>query len=310
MEAEPTLHPLPLPDPHHRKIELQSQQDLIYLQTNLIAAARQKLDLHFPPSAAQRQVKKPQPATIISLDGVKPASSSQSQQPTPQNGDTTDDVEADPMHVAVRGYVDAYISRIYQTASPSLTVNGLDATSLPLTRLSTKHPAPTPLTDAIEIQSGPREEKEGVDFDYEAHDTRLQKTVADMYAELEGLTVQVGQLRRTAPGQGAQSLGQLLSESMETDDNSFEQDMAALNDEAADRVTGGPLQLNSLPEEWFAERKVMYERGMNELSDLAGFGPPTMGERSEASTVQRRGASLTETVGKVQRARTVAMEFE
>ncbi len=38
---------------HHRKIDLQSAADLAYLQRNIHAAARQKIDLHFPPSAAQ-----------------------------------------------------------------------------------------------------------------------------------------------------------------------------------------------------------------------------------------------------------------
>lgn len=38
---------------HHRKIDLQSPADLAYLQRNIHAAARQKFDLHFPPSAAQ-----------------------------------------------------------------------------------------------------------------------------------------------------------------------------------------------------------------------------------------------------------------
>ena len=38
-------------DPHHRKIDLQSPQDLNYLLSNIKAAAQQKLDLHISPSA-------------------------------------------------------------------------------------------------------------------------------------------------------------------------------------------------------------------------------------------------------------------
>lgn len=38
---------------HYRKIELQSPADLTYLYTNAVAESRQKLDLHFPPSAFQ-----------------------------------------------------------------------------------------------------------------------------------------------------------------------------------------------------------------------------------------------------------------
>jgi kinetochor protein Mis14/NSL1 len=36
---------------HYRKVELQSSADLNYLYTNTVALSRQKLDLHFPPSA-------------------------------------------------------------------------------------------------------------------------------------------------------------------------------------------------------------------------------------------------------------------
>ena len=39
-------------DAHHRKIDLQAPQDLTYLLGNITKAAQEKLDIHFPPSAA------------------------------------------------------------------------------------------------------------------------------------------------------------------------------------------------------------------------------------------------------------------
>ena len=39
-------------DSHHRKIDLQSSSDLTYLLNNIKTAARQKIDLAIPPSAA------------------------------------------------------------------------------------------------------------------------------------------------------------------------------------------------------------------------------------------------------------------
>lgn len=39
-------------DTAHRRIELQAPADLAYLMNNATRAARAKLDLHFPPSAA------------------------------------------------------------------------------------------------------------------------------------------------------------------------------------------------------------------------------------------------------------------
>ena len=41
-------------DVHHRKIDLQSPQDLTYLLDNIRKAAQEKLDLHIPPSAASK----------------------------------------------------------------------------------------------------------------------------------------------------------------------------------------------------------------------------------------------------------------
>lgn len=38
--------------PHYRKLDLQSPLDLTYLHNNTVSLSRQKLDLHFPPSAS------------------------------------------------------------------------------------------------------------------------------------------------------------------------------------------------------------------------------------------------------------------
>lgn len=37
---------------HHRRVELQSPADFTFLEGNVKRAARQKIDLHLPPSAA------------------------------------------------------------------------------------------------------------------------------------------------------------------------------------------------------------------------------------------------------------------
>ena len=162
-------------------------------------------------------------------------------------------------------------------------MNGLDATNLPPTILTTKHPTPISPSDALgSSEPVDREEKEGVDFNYEAHDTRLQKRVADMYAELESLTVQVGTLRRMAPKQGAERLGELLSEDMEKEDAEFQRELDALKEEgttgAETNLEGGALRLKPLPVGWYEDRKGMYERGTNELAALAGLSGRSVGE--------------------------------
>lgn len=74
----------------HRKIELQSPLDLLYLHSNASSLLRQKLDLHFPPSAA-------------------PPSAS-------------DDI----LKSRVEELCIAYVDKIFDAARENLSVNGLE----------------------------------------------------------------------------------------------------------------------------------------------------------------------------------------
>ena len=74
----------------HRKIELQSPLDLTYLHQNPPLCAREKLDLHFPPSAA-------------------PASAS-------------DDV----LKSRVEELVSQYLRKVFEDAKSNLAINGLE----------------------------------------------------------------------------------------------------------------------------------------------------------------------------------------
>ncbi|KAI4728222.1 hypothetical protein E4T49_03888 [Aureobasidium sp. EXF-10728] len=74
----------------HRKIELQSPLDLTYLHNNAILCAREKLDLHFPPSAA-------------------PASASD-----------------DTLKSRVEDLVSVYLDRVFSDAKANLAINGLE----------------------------------------------------------------------------------------------------------------------------------------------------------------------------------------
>ncbi|OKL58839.1 hypothetical protein UA08_05572 [Talaromyces atroroseus] len=95
--------------PHYRRIELQSPADLTYLYTNTVALSRQKLDLHFPPSAYS--------------DGDNP----------------------DPMKERVKELVDQFIRQTYTYASDSITINGLESNSSATNNHSTSQgPFPFP----------------------------------------------------------------------------------------------------------------------------------------------------------------------
>ncbi|MCJ1402036.1 hypothetical protein MMC11_005255 [Xylographa trunciseda] len=97
-------------DVHHRKIDLQAPQDLTYLLSNITKAAQEKLDIHFPPSAA------------------------------PQG-------EEDAFRTKVEGLVHQYIASTLTLALPSLSINGIDASPAHLA-LSTAAPSSAADDDA------------------------------------------------------------------------------------------------------------------------------------------------------------------
>lgn len=297
MEVDTSIHPNPIPDSHHRKIELQSAHDLTYLQANLVTSARQKLDLHFPPSAAfqKSSSSQAQPATVISLDGI--ASNAQNEQRDESLASVALEKE-DPLRAKVRELVDTFMTKTWQGACKNITVNGMDATTIPI--MTSQSPSSS--------ESQPKEpeaEIEGVDFVYEAYDSRLQAKVAGLYGELEALTAQVSQLRRTAPGQGAQEFQQRLTSELCDDDDGFEKQMAAVRD-GARQDEDGTLKLKPLRDGWHDDVQEMYARGTGELVSLAGLRT----DETLPGASSQRGSSLTEIVGKIQRARTVALELE
>lgn len=285
---------------HHRKIELQSPLDLAFLQTNLSSSARQKLDLHFPPSAyIDSQNASTQPATVISLDGVKTAEAVTATDVATVTK-SADDAEKDPLRARVRELVDAFMARTWEGAVKNITVNGMDVT-LPQVAASQSG---IKTTEA----KAPEQETEGVDFVYESYDSRLQSKLAGLYGDLEMLTAQVSRLRRTAPKEGGDALHEALASDIAKDDTVFEAQIAAIRARAANPDLN-PLGLNPQRDGWNDDIKAMYQRGTDGLTTLAGLGVVNTSGPSIGRPVPH-GASLTETVGKVQRARTVAMEFE
>lgn len=301
MESEDTVHPHRAPDPHHRKIELQSPHDLTYLQANLIASAKEKLDLHFPLSAAQKSgAPQARPATVISLDGVNSDGARE-----PAAAEQQEQEQEDPLRARVRQLVDAFITRTWEGASKNITVNGMDASSFPIVTSTTI----TPTTSNAQQGGSQEEEKEGVDFVYEAYDTRLQAKVASLYGELEALTAQVSRLRRTAPKQGADEYQNGLIAKLAEEEEQFQAQMAALRQRAFSG-SEGDLKLQPLRDGWHDDVKAMYERATDELVALAGLAGSEAGSGPVSGLPSYGRPSLTETVGKVQRARNVAMEFE
>jgi kinetochor protein Mis14/NSL1 len=312
MAMEIDTHPNPTPDLHHRKIELQSLADLTHLQTQLHAASTAKLDLHFPPSALRKAAE---PATYIGLGGTLQP------QPTTTNLQNDIEPETDPMRQRVQTLVDSFLQRTWESAARSISINGLDATSLP--NINTlQHPQQSS-TSSLAATASPRQtqdqEIEGLHFAYTSYDARLQSHLASLYGELESLTAQVSKLRREAPSSGAQQYSKALSESLKREEEAYEEEVSQLRNEKTvvgaggsegkkmekEEEDGNVLKLEPVREGYHEDLRQTYEHGLRNLSMLAGTKSKTL---SQAENQQ--GASLTETLGKVQRARTVAMEFD
>ena len=287
-------HPNPVPNPHHRKIELQSHADLTFLQQNLARTAREKLDLHFPPQHSTRQTA---PADVITLGGA-PAQATQpdrlAQSNTNGEGHEHDE---DPLRRHVRLLVDSFLQQTFQSASHSVTVNGIDASTIPVSQIPTcSNPDSSTISEPTQ-ELEPSEEMEGIHFTYEPFDSRLRKRLGALYGELETLTAEVSKLRREAPRSSAKTYAQQLEATLAEDDQTWE---AEQNRVAQEKHTG--LELESLSDGWNEDVRDVYETGVKQLAVLSGVAQKRENEQD--------AVSLTETVGKVQRARGVAMEFE
>lgn len=278
--------------------------------------------MHFPQLPPQAP-----PATVISLGAPKEQSG------TEVNGAGSThahpDVEKhkqlaikavveedeDPLRARVRLLVDSFLRQTWQHASQSIAVNGIDVSSLPPSQLPTcSNPDAASLKDPMNPNGDSiEEEKEGVHFTYSAFDPRLQKKVASLHGELEALTAQVSKLRREAPGKGAQNYQNALAEALQKDEEEWQAQLESRSSE--DRQTHNVLNISELRKGWNEDAKEIFSRGVNELAALSGVAPAAASsiETSNGTSdpiLQRKGTSLTETVGKAQRARGVAMEFE
>ncbi|KAL9625582.1 MAG: hypothetical protein Q9160_000295 [Pyrenula sp. 1 TL-2023] len=302
----PHPHPHPNMNPHHRKISLQSPLDLSYLRSNLLSAARSRLDLHFPPSHSQ-----PSPPLVINLDGagdVKPKDGAEEGRGGQHGtGDEDGKEEDDPMRARVSSLVREFIAQTFETAKAGIEINGIDADA------GAMNPSQPQILDTEHFQ-----QKERVEF--EAYDPRLTAKVASLYAETERLSALVAGLRRRAPREGAAGVGEKMKEVVvaETCDEGGEGDVEM--DDVAGLDIEGVNVGGEGGDDWQTEVEKMYERGVGELAVLSGLDNnySGSGSRGEGGSGRERGTgrgqasqmSLTETVGKVQRAGVVMGEFE
>ncbi len=336
-------HPNPIPNPHHRKLDLQSPLDLVYIRENITRAAQEKLDLHFPVAVNAKKSTPNKPTTTTKTAGKAGESAQRGAVAAGGSGQEEGQEGDDPMRARVSALVNQFLDRTFEFAQYNISVNGSDAapttntttTTNPATQPRKLHPLSTSTATstqtARQAEEGKEEEREGTHFRYAAYDPRLSTRLSALYAELERETLAVSQLRRTAPSRGAELRGAellrvLAAEEGEGDETRRKrvrrsrrssEDGADAGGEGSQSQSQSQLQLDPLPAGWNDEVREMYERGLAGLKRLAGVDAGGAGAHVKGAVgggggaaAAAGGGSLTETLGKVQRARDVAREFE
>ncbi|KAJ5410766.1 uncharacterized protein N7487_005125 [Penicillium crustosum] len=100
-------------------------------------------------------------------------------------------------------YANTYINETFESASTSISINGIDSTS-------PQFPFPAAFT-------APTEQVE-----YEAYDTELASRVTSLYAQLESLNTTVAQQRRDAPRRAAKEYAAQLKKMIEEEEEEYE----------------------------------------------------------------------------------------
>lgn len=122
-----------------------------------------------------------------------------------------------------------------------------------------------------------------------------------LYEEVEALTGQVATLRRETPKDAAERYVGALEGAMAQEEEAWQ----AQQTRVQGQIHPG-LEFNGVRPGWNEDVRGVYERGVGELAVLSG----AMGGSGSKDGRDGVGSSLTETVGKAERARTVAGEFE
>ena len=236
------------------------------------------------------------------------------------------------MRAQVRSLVDDFLAQTWTNALHGVSVNGIDATSAPYPYSTHPH-NPLPTSESHAVAAAQQDtEIEGIHYTHAPFDANLQKRVAALYAEVQSLTTSVAKLRRAAPATAAERYGEsldaaLLSDEPERQEEHQQQQQQQQQEQeqeqqsqpsqpsnrnARSESVKNVLTLAPVPQSWNQDVSRTYTRGAAELRRLAGAGGGAAVNTTDTTGTGRGGddgdASLTETVGKAQRARTVVAE--
>lgn len=193
-----------------------------------------------------------------------------------------------------------YINTTFETASSSISINGIDSTS-------EQFPFPAALTTPTET------------VEYEAYDTELASRVTALYAQLESLTTGIAQQRRDAPRRAAKEyaaqLKQLIKEEVEEEYDGGQKNgtgakTTAVPEDGMD-VDSAPKEGDASASRWKLEIApgTVEEQERWSSGDIAGVYEDALrtilrlqGEGEVGAEAGADGHALASTVGKAERA--------
>ncbi|KAF3763805.1 hypothetical protein M406DRAFT_341225 [Cryphonectria parasitica EP155] len=164
----------------HRKIELQSPEDLTYLINNVRRAAAEHIGAAFPP-----------------VEG--------------------DDAQEDELRVRIEGMVNDYIHQTFTLAAPNLSINGfeLDARTFPAVYLSDPNSSSSA---AAAAGNRPGHNDTGPEVQYEPFDARKRARLEDLAREEEDLMREIAALKRRVPAAAARAYADGFWEGVKADE--------------------------------------------------------------------------------------------
>ncbi|KAF2012374.1 hypothetical protein BU24DRAFT_275905 [Aaosphaeria arxii CBS 175.79] len=158
-------------DAEHRKIELQSPQDLTFLQSQIRHAALQKLDLHLPAV--------PSSTTANASTATAGADGSSSNPPS---------AEPDDLRRKTEELVNQFVAQVLEGMRRNISINGNDVVPL-----------------AEDEDGGKEKPAASVEVEeYEPYDEKLRSRLADLNVKRDALVSKISAHRRETPGLAAE----------------------------------------------------------------------------------------------------------
>lgn len=211
----------------HRKIELQSPADLTYLIFNASRTARSKIDLHLPPNAAPEGEEDAMRRRVEELvEQVRPSACYRRQS------------RRKPLR-CTNGITDIaqYIQQTFTGVKQNLRINGMEA---------------------ADMEKHLQEQLQGGE-EVEAYDHRLAKRIQDTSAQIEALTLELANLRRSAPKEAARR----FQSGFEDEGRVWDEKLRDAEEKRLAEVKKVELDVVGLERE--EETRKAWERGMSTL---------------------------------------------